>query len=570
MYSLWQAQKRGGMLPAGQSMPGAEPLPPGFLLCEKGGSDPKKEGEEKMNEQNLGEHNLQPQKNKKSFKIKWEMLPVLALAAFILSIGFLMACHSVADVRIVPGSGTDLTFVGLEHYEYMFQTELHFQGAVVNSLFIRIMQLAGGLLLALPAVLFISRRRKLGKVLTLSCLCLIPMCFPGISTSYALQHLLPREFLMAKQWGGILYAMGSMLQTAGFMAFSGGLFAYFKRRGIGKGAWQGLLAALLIGCLSLMTPDMAPSLLSNSVNWATTDTLDSLAFYHAMTALRFSTSAVASMVKLALQGVLAIIPAVLLCRMAREDRERISLPDARPVIFDIAVAKVFWALAAMVLCMSYLGMNTFSEDPQSILASVGAAAVQGKDSFLPACGVSLVIARLGGLAAGGIGYCFIRTFGRGSRGFGLCMLLLSAAGGFYGAAFIRYFEWGLRNTILPVVIRQMVDARMVGLMILLALLMRLAPQRSHKGMFLGLALLGAAIAWGDYLSPCWYGMQQSPVADVFHHMITGRFRAFAAFPEDVDAMKASLPVLGALTTLPALLLGMGGALALMRAFKKAE
>ena len=504
-------------------------------------------------------------------KIKMTSLVAIALILCVVFLGVFNTLISVVMYNPVRGVA-NAPFAGLRNYEAVLGTNA-FSVSIENSLIIHGLQLVLALLLALPVMAGIGLAKKPGKVLTLAALCLLPVCLPGISVAQALQALLPMTIKANADAGALVVALVGVLQKAGFIAFCGGLFVYLHRRGIGKGGFQGLRVGLLISMISFLTGDLGDTMLmGNAMNRQSTQTLDYFFYQYGLQNAQFARSAAASVAQVVLQMVVAILPAIFLCKAAKPDHDRVALPDAKKASFTLTAGKMFWIAALLVVTVASFGVSAFMNDPQASLeAMVQAAATPSVTHSLL---ISVCIAALGGVAAGFAAYSFIRYFGQGGKGFGLAMILMGAAVCSTIGKYMLVRNLGMINTVWGPVFAQMFDPRLVGLMIVLAIVMRMAPDRSHKGLFVSLSLLAAAFAWGDFVHGMVYVANSSlaPVTVQLYRAMYGMGSNLSTQVSQAMVLQqqAMKPMLSLLTALPALALGGLGAGFMIRAFSKAD
>ena len=508
-------------------------------------------------------------------KKKFSPAGILAVVAIILvaAVGVTGIWLSLVNFRAMRGlTGSD--FVGLTNYQRLVNMPI-FTFILRNSLVQRILQLLLGCVAAIPLVLWANVGKNPGRTLTKACLCLVLMCVPVVITSQTLISVLPRDMLVSAEGGYITVTLASLLQTAGFIGFCGGFFSYLKKRGIGGGALQGMLAAVMICSLSILTPDFAATrMMSNPLNASMTTTMDSYVYDAGLQSGQYSVSSAASALKAALQLVLAIIPAVILGKIAKKDETRIEIPDATAAKFTLTLSKSIWILAVVALVAVTFGIETITENPEASAKAL--ASVASTPSVMSALGISLVVSALGGLLAGLTAYGFVTLYRGGRRGFGLASVIMASSMSFLIAEYLAFRQLGVINTGWPMVIRQIFDPRLVGLMIVLAIVLRMAPERNTRGLALGLILLAAAFAWGDFVSANIYVNNQSstPLAAVLYRMAMGGTSTSSMSEtitqEQLMLAKASVPALMALVALPSVLLGFGGVFSFIHAFKKAE
>ena len=513
-----------------------------------------------------------PEEEKK--KIKFTLTSPLAILLIlgIVAISALGIVTAFQNYRAMRGIA-DSDFVGLANFQKALALPSLPQ-LLRNTVLLRLIQLIAGLLLALLLVLWVKASKKPGTALTKACLCLVPMCLPAIFTSQLVLQFLPREYYMSASFYPLVFALASILQTAGFFGFCGGLFQYLGRRGIGGGAMQGLLIGLLISSLSLLTPDFSAIFTTASpVTYSAADTLDYYVYRTGLQNMQISLANAVTTLKVVAQGILALLPACLLARLAKKDETRIELPDAKGSRFIFSAAQLIWiGLLAAVLVLA-IGINVISYNPEAVVQAAGGILQQ--QQVIRSLIMSLVTSLLTGIIAGFVAYSFISYVRNGRKGFALMLIILGSAQSFLIAEYLAARYMGIVNTPFAVILRQLCDPKLLSLMIVMAVALRMAPERNTKGLVLGLMLLGAAFAWGEFISSLVFVNQSSlfPVSLLFYRMrMTGNAVGDASVLTEAQllAQQASIPIMGLLTTLPAVLLGFGGARCCIRAFRDAK
>ena len=498
---------------------------------------------------------------------------VLTVMVLIGLYGVIMALTNYRAAQGLSGS----TFVGLDNLDRLFNYP-GFLGILRNSLVLRALQLAGGLVLALPIILWVKLGKQPGRMLTKACLCLIPMCLPSVISTLTVMRALPRDILLDQNGTYLSFALSTCLQTAGFIAFCGGLFAYLNLRGIGNGAGQGVLIALLISALSLATPDSTSVLmLSNGMNRSTANTFDYYAYNAGIIQMQYSYSSAASLVKTALQMALAIAPSIILCKIAKRDETRLEIPDTEGSFLTFTGAKLAWLALLAALALATFGVETVMRLPEESLEAFSGAAMTLNER-LPLMNLAIVTgmtAILGGVLAGFASFSFIAHFRAGRRGFGLAMVIAASSLSFLVAQFALVRYSGMVNTVWPMILRQIADPRLLSLAFALAIALRMAPERSTRGVVLGLMLLAAAFAWGDVFSPLLYaysGNNTTFAAALYRLFMQGGvdISGEGVTQAQVLAQQAQIPLISLLVSVPALALGFGGAASLIRGFKAAQ
>lgn len=505
--------------------------------------------------------------------------PVIARLMGNLALALLLAVTAasllIALVKYRPGRSIfNSTWVGLDNFDKLTSHAL-FSSAISNSLLLKLAQLLGGLFVGLPLTMLVCLPRKRpGRVLTLASLCLMPALLPQLSLYHLAITALPRQMLLSEAGVYVTFALMTALPTGGFFAFCGGLFAYMKRRGIGKGAGQGLLVALLIQALSLLSPDLSAIYpLANGVTANLSTTLDVYSFQYGLSRGNYGMSAAASNIKVVGQMLLGILPAVMLCRIAKVDATRIDLPRAKRSTFTVMLAPLFWAvalIAAIVILVRYAALSA-SED-EWILAFMKAA-VSSSDSLLKALMQSVLIALGGGLLAASAGYGIVYKYRYGRKSFGVAMLLLASSLTCLMSEYVLIRELGLINTVLAPMLRTLFDPRFIALLLVMTILLRMAPERATRGLALTLFLVAASCAWSDYMSSYIYIMDSSKlsISALYYRQLVGMFSQSSNVTDQMVLLQhAQKSVSMVLTTLPALMLSLLAALQCIRCFRDAK
>ena len=495
-------------------------------------------------------------------------LAVLGTALIVIGVNVML---SLTDYR--PARGLlNSEWIGLKWYERLVNTP-QFTSYFVNSVVLRAAQLIAGLILSLPLVLWVKCSKKPGAALTKACLCLVPMCVPFLITGQAVISFLPREFYLESQLYPLCFAAATVIQTCGFFAFCGGLFQYLSRRGIGGGAGQGLLVAFLISMVSSLSPDRSANLmLSNAMNRSASSTLDFSIFQLGLSNMQFGMSAATSVLKMAAEALIAVLPLVLLARIAKKDESRIALPDAQGSGLVFTTAQLIWLGLLAALLVATMGISTLVSQPDEAVQAIGAVIQDG--SVINAALVSALVALTSGLLGGFIAYALIAQFRASRGGMGLAMLLVFAFSSCLISEYLSIRTLGVLNSMYSAVLHNLFDYRLLSLAFVFVIVLRMAPERSTRGLVLGLMLLGAAFAWGDFYGPyIFISRGSAPLSMmlfrlVFQGSASGDAAAMTEAQRLVEA--ARVPVMTLLTGLPALLFGFGGAALCIRAFKDAK
>jgi len=507
---------------------------------------------------------------KKRSTLLVQILAVLALSV-LLAIIVTSGIFSVVNYKMTGGIANS-PFVGLQFYERAVNYPI-FGASVMNSVVLKALQMLGGLLIALPLTMLICLPfKRPGGVLICAALCLVPMLVPTLTTYHLATVVLPGEVLRTAEGAYALVLIITALQMGGFYTFCAGLFSYLKRRGIGKGAVQGLFVALLIHALTMLSPDFSAIYLSsNALNRNVTTTLDYSIFSYGLMNMNFGLSSAYSIIKVVAQSLLALIPVIILCRIARVDKTRVEIPQAKGGGFTYILANVFWIAAVAAGALVVLGYDAFMRNGEEIILALSASLMS--EVFLHQVVISGVIALLGGLVAALIGYGFINLYRNGRKTFGLGMLLVSTALSGLVGEYMLARNLGLINTLIMPILRTAFQPGFICMVIALTIAVRQAPERSTGGMFMMLFFAGAAFAWGDLLSSIIYINRTSsaPLSLLYYRTLMGANTLGTEITEaQIMTQNASKSAYMLALTLPCVFLGLLSALSCRRCFKKAK
>ena len=463
-------------------------------------------------------------------------------------------------------------FAGFKNYQYLLANN-RILLVLRNSLILKAAELMGGLVLALPLLAWVRLGKKPGRILTKACLCLIPACLPYLASCLMVLRLLPAQMRTSTDSYPVLFILGTILQTGGFIAFAGGLFSYLHKRGIGNGLLEGVFLALLVQALSLLTPaDEATHVLTNAMNIKLSDTLDYFAYRTGLMNGNFSLSCAAQNCKAVLQLILAIIPAAVLARKTGRDDSRVLIPDAKAAGFTIGLAEIIWIALALGAAIVLFGVQAVRDNPESAMEAV--REVASAPELVPITVNTLITAGGAGIAGAFVACGLISMNRSGKRNLALIVMIFSLAQSLDMSAYLAMRQFRLINTVFSVMLRDAVSPRLIAVAIILTAALRMAPERKHKGLFMGVSLLGMGIAWGDTISPVIYlssnQMTTLPLL-LYRLLMQGGMPSEEGMTEaQLLARQAQEPVLLVLVALPALLLAAFGATFIIRAFRKAE
>ncbi len=490
---------------------------------------------------------------------------ILAAAAWIilgclLLVFFYSAALSVVDYSFRAGL-TGSSFVGPKNYEYLSQIPI-FVIYLKNSLWLRLVQILSGLLLSVPVLLWICTGKKQSRKMMKACLCLIPMCLPPLVTAGAVMRFMPREYLVEPELFSVIFGLGCCLQTGGWIAFCGGIFHVLGLRGIGKGLKQGIPAALLLLCLMGLTPEFSTSLLlKNSMNMQGSRTLDLYAYEMGLMSYNLSVSSAVSVVKVVLQCLLGIVPAILLSRMAKEDRTRLPAQSSGGTGLLLTTAQLMWVLVLAACSAVSMGLTTLLSQPEKTAGAVTTVVMQSQ--VLQGLMNSLSVMMASGLFAGGAACALVCGLKGRKHGLAFVLLILSSSLSCVVGEYLLVHEAGLRNTIYALLFRQPFHPWLILTVMVFSIIVRIAPECYNRKIIPGFICLSAALAWGDYIGSLIHISDHSmmTIAGMLQQLfVSGTLVSSESVSEmEVLMQQASVPVMMLLTGLPAVLMASFGA-----------
>ena len=469
----------------------------------------------------------------------WKRIPVMSVPAVIalllMAVVFLLTFWtSLHKLDFFKGLWTG-PYIGTKYYRTVLDN-----GGFIRSLgdSLAVKMLILGVCGALSAAFCALYRvfNKPGTILTLACLWLVPVCLPTIFTG---QELRPLIFHMGpvKSESVYLFAMG--LQTIGMFCFAGGIFAYLnmlKTQKVGKAPFMGLLAAVLVFLLgSLSTNGMF-----FGIGTILTKPFDSrIPTGYKMVNNDYFQGNAWAVVKIVLQILIGLVPAFFLRRMVRNKAGCEQTPKFFYVMLPAALAGVL-----LVLFASWTATKE----------SLNLYEISSVNTLI----VTLACGAFGGLVA----WSFIHLLKRSSAGwYAVIGLVLSAALSCINMQYVLIIRYVSLNSLLPQVLFSAFDWRGILLVIILALVLRTHKENVRSGyLALALCLLIAAFAWGQFSSPEYMFNRNMPTFAVMYYEM---FKVENLRP----AMDLQFTFM---TAVPPLLLGLGAALLMRRAFKEAE
>jgi len=495
---------------------------------------------------------IQPSQSQGKVKKGFPVFGIAALVvlAVMLTVFAVTAVISMQKYNLMKGmSGSP--FVGLNNYERVFSMveTPRTLGATVE------MRLFEGLFSLVVAAAFCALYyavKKPGAALLMGGLWLIPVCIPPLSMALLLTQTLGLR-LTSHEAGVAGYALATFLQTAGLFCFSGGLFTalnLMKKGRVGKGPYFGLLIAVLVWLLAGLSVDRDAAL-SMSSQMTRPGSLDQLIYEHTVMRSQFSVSAATSVIKVLLQIAIAIVPMVVLCILARKKSTKGKLP-----LMVLWVFAGFLTMGLILILLSVFGVRING-------APVGSGVLN-----------SLIVSVMGGSLGGLIAYSFVHLMRRAaSLLYGLIAMVLAAAMSCLVGQYLMIKTLSLVDTLWPAVFFAAFDPRLILLASVLAFALRDHMERRPGSLVLALALLCAAFTWGSMMQPLIYirGNAQYTLPLYLRQVALN-----AVSISTGDANQSMAQVYGEqmniklglqlLTALPPLVLGVGGALLMKRAF----
>ena len=376
--------------------------------------------------------------------------------------------------------------------------------------------------------------KKPGTVLTLACLWLIPVCLPTAFMAQETRSLL-HFFGELKAHAVFLYAMG--LQTIGMFCFTGGLFAYLNLRKngqVGKAPYMGLLTTVLVFLLGNLTTRG----LYYGFGTVLVRTFDEYISRAGLEDMNFFAGNAVSVLKIGFQILIGIIPAIFLYHTMPKEK---ALGEETP-------KSLFWlfpAALAGILLVLFCGCHD-----DKMYAYFGTVSVN-----------SLMVSLAGGAFGGLIAWSFIHLLKRSSLlRFVIVALILSASVSCINLIYLLIRYSITRNDLLPQVLCSAFDWRVILLVIILAFIFRSHKEIRSGFLVLSLCLLIAAFAWGEISNQVlWFNMKTPTVPMFYFDLLKAQ-----------KVRPALLLQVNLLMVVPPLLIGLGSALLMRKAFQKAE
>ncbi len=518
----------------------------------------------------IQEESNDPVVHKRVFSLP-KALALLALAVLVTLavIGIWLGMIKFKPARGLAGS----EFIGLTNIQRFLQSPYVLRLSR-NTLVSWLVQALAGFAAAAPLLLWIKASHNAGRALTKTCVCLIPACLPTVGLFYLLLKLPhPQSMFVDVNYYYGVYAAMTVFQTAGFIAFCGGLFEYLGKRGIGGGMRWGLSAAALILALRLLTPNKDATLFAyNPMVYEAADTLDTYVYRTGLQNADYSFSSAVQSLKAIVQALLGILPASMLVKLSRKDETRITIPDQKGSVSTWLFAIVVW-LVIMVAASGYIfGLDRLMDQPEASAEAFITAT--GNATVLGSMAITAITAAFSGVFAGTVAYGFVQLNRTNQKGFSAAVIVWVSAGSFLMAEYIAVRNLGILNTLMPQVVLSVFEPQIICITIALTAALRMAPERQTRGLTAGLMFIGSALSWGSYFNNMIYVRDRSlySLSLLLRELLIGASSGSGEITSQAEllARDAMTPTVALLVILPAILLSAAGALCLVSAFRKEE
>ena len=471
------------------------------------------------------------------------ILPALLVLGVMVYLFLKTAYVSTLDYNVRDGVFGSPS-AGLSNYRIAFR---FFGSLLGNTLLIKIIMLVVCGFLSAGLCTMYKAMKKPGTILTAACLWLVPLVLPSFMLALAFVRLPdPGSFFS----GGLLYLLSEGLQTVSLFCFTAGLFAWLNMRkgnDAGKGAYSGLLTAILVWLLGNLTTNGILYFFHNSYPYSRT--FDYALFTNSFTGSLGAGNALA-VIKILLQSLIGILPVLYLRR--RTDEKSVEQNEA---------SREFWLFPIAGITLI------------PILFS-GNLAKSIEDRWLSAAFNSILLA----VAAGGVGcliaWSLIRLMNRSSgKVSGIIAIMLAAA---LSCPFTEYMLFRLffsKTTLLPQVLTVIFDWRMMLVIIILAFILRNHKVNRPGSLIAALALLAGAFSWSGLTSGFLYGTYKGvyTLPYTYYGLIANinvlNSSGGGIFTYGME--RIYWPWIVLIYAAP-LLLGLGAALLMRKAFKEAE
>ena len=452
----------------------------------------------------------------------WYKLPVITIPAILvlLVMAYIFATTLVASMQkySIRKGWLDSPYIGFRHYQtYLANGDVW--STILHTVLARLLVLGvcGGLTAAMCAAY--RKMKRPGEVLTIACLWLILAAIPVAAPE------LPGILYLVKAKmtsGELIYLVTVGLQTLGIFCFITGLFTYLK-----KDPFHGLLLAALIWLLG--------NLSTNAVYVSSTNKntlLNMQIFYDSLSGGNIGQGAALSVIKILLQVLIGIIPAILLCR---NTRKKAALTRSTHAEYWLVPVAAIGTAAALLL-----------------------AGPAGKieDQWLKAAVYSLAVAMAGAAVGGMIAYSFVRLMTcMSGRLYTMVAVILSAAMSCVIAEYMAANSLRMIDRPFLYALLSAFDWRMILLMVMITCALRNTGEKRPVLLASALALLAASFTWGELNIAMLYDRASNTIGSLFLAMI-----------KNLDVWWEKEAQILLVMALPPLLMGTGAAFLMKRAF----
>ena len=471
------------------------------------------------------------------------ILPALLVLGVMVYLFLKTAYVSTLDYNVRDGVFGSPS-AGLNNYRIAFR---FFGSLLGNTLLIKIIMLVVCGFLSAGLCTMYKAMKKPGTILTAACLWLVPLVLPSFMLALAFVRLPDPESFFS---GGLLYLLSEGLQTVSLFCFTAGLFAWLNMRkgnDAGKGAYSGLLTAILVWLLGNLTTNGI--LYFFQKNYPYSRTFDCALFTNSFSGSLGASNALA-VIKILLQSLIGILPVLYLRR--RTDEKSVEQNEA---------SREFRLFPIAGICLI---PTLFS----------GNLAKSIEDRWLSAAFNSILLA----VAAGGVGcliaWSLIRLMNRSSEKVsGFIAIMLAAALSCPFTEFMLFRLFFSKTTLLPQVLTVIFDWRMMLVIIILAFILRNHKVNRPGSLIAALALLAGAFSWSGLTSGFLYGTYKGVYTLPYtYYGLIANINVLNSSGGGISAsgMERLYWPWALLIYAAPLLLGLGAALLMRKAFKEAE
>lgn len=498
-----------------------------------------------------------PRKARKGFPVFG--IPAIVILSVMLVIFVLTTYVSLTNAKLGRGL-LNGAFVGLKNYENLLGSGA-FPSALATALITKGMLLGAAALLSAGLCALYYAMKKPRTALLFGCLWLIPLCLPCQPIAMALINALGPAAVRSAETdvrSSLVTVLASLLQITGLFCFGGGLFTFLQLRKTGKagkGPYFGMLIAALVCLLANLNTDMGANL-STYVS-SRNLTVDGIIYRYIVQTANFGVGMAASVLKIIFQILIAVVPLVVLCILARKKSTKGKTP-----LTVLWVFLAFLTVGLILVALELTGLLRFTSN----LSLIGSGLFN-----------TVVVAFLAGCLGGLIAYSFVHLMRRSASFlYGVIALVLAASMSCLGAQYILFRDLGCINTYFPMVVLAAFDPRMVLVAIVLGFALRDHMERRPGSLVMAMVLLCAALAWSALQTPLFYLSNASryPLSLVMYRIDVSASSASALADASARAnavasaaaRNAQTLTCRLLLIIPPLLLAAGAALLMKRAF----